>query len=121
MLVVEEGDRAVLHLVYDGRVGGADERGVHLVRRRGERAADDFRGDRVERPDRHQLSTPTKIERWPKSSTWRVEPGGTTVVAVASTITAGPSTTAPGTSASRRTMRALRSRRPKTIGRSSYS
>ena len=53
VLVVEQRHRAVLHLVDHGRVCRADQRGVHLVSGRRERAADDLGGDRIDRSDRH--------------------------------------------------------------------
>ena len=50
VLGVEERDGAVLHLVDDGCVGRANQRGVHLVRRGREGAADDLGRDGVD-PD----------------------------------------------------------------------
>jgi hypothetical protein len=46
---VEERGRAVAALLDVGRVAGADQRLAHLLDDRGERAADDLDGDRVDR------------------------------------------------------------------------
>src|SRR5262249_2885592 len=95
-VLVEDRDRAVLALVDDRGVGAADQRGVHVLRAGDEGVPDDLGRDRVDdaglgsRDGLGHAAPPFVISMFPWSSMRARWPGGTTVVELSSSITAGP-------------------------------
>src|SRR6218665_3794680 len=106
---IKESNNAVSAFIDDGRGCRADERCIHIVGRAGECVSDDLNGDGIN-PDlvrAHKLLPRPSISgmmREPYLSISTLKPGGTTVVAVASRMIAGPTNVCPARSESRSTM-----------------
>src|SRR5581483_8197053 len=92
VIAIEKSDRAVFHPVDDGRIRRPDQRRAHVMSRGDEGVADDFSRDGIDTDscaDRHDL--PPSLSRIdPNGSISALVPGGTTVVAVGSSMIAGP-------------------------------
>ena len=91
---VGERGREIAGLAQQRRARRAHDHQRHLLRRRGQRVADDLQGDRV-----HGAAhgpAPVAMWRWPASSAVSVAPGGTTTVDHASSTMTGPSSALPG-------------------------
>src|SRR6185437_2152865 len=94
-VLVENRDGAVLTLVDDRCVRAADQRRVHVLRAGDERVPDDLGRDRIG-AHRSVLRHARVITRLPSPSSAATCPGGTTIVELSSSITAGPAWRAPG-------------------------
>src|SRR5215217_6987771 len=101
-VLVQKRHRAVLPLVDDRGVGRADHGGVHVLGAGDEEVPDDLGRYGIGLSRRLCHAQLPSMITLPSSSTLASHPGGTTVVAVSSSITSGPATSAPAGSWSRR-------------------
>ena len=97
---VDQRGAVVAHLVDHHVVGGALQVGRHLVGDGGQRVADHFERDRVERMGRHH-APPTVMISSPDGATVQASCSNSTVVVPCSWISAGPAISLPAPSSSR--------------------
>src|SRR5690606_29268909 len=104
---VDQAAAIVAHLVDHHVVGRLGQHVGHLVAIGDDGVAYHFDGNWIDLGHwEPQWNRPMRMIRWPVSATVTTSPGATSVVEFCSSITAGPSTTSPGLSAGRQTMRA---------------